>query len=348
MEKIFVVISFVCSLFISGFLQAQNNTQSEEIVIRNNGVKEMNLNIKIKGDRIIVNGKPLSEFKDNHITINKRKTIIQDANNSKLFNLGQDGIWGFSNSTINQGYNAQNATIKPFLGVTTEKKNNGVLVKLVAKGSPAEKAGLKKNDLITKVDSFEVTNIGTLSQVIFTKNPGDIVKIYYKRAGKVYSRKIKLVEIKNDNAVGYSSNGLYGGNVQSFNMPSVEMRGNEPVSGFQPGIAGRGNEYNPLINDATIMAPQQQKLGIKIQDTEQGGCVRIIVVEPGSIAEKAGLFCGDLIKEIDDKIINNTDDARIQLRPQEGKTTYKVKVQRYGNDFYIEINFPQKLKMADL
>ena len=47
--------------------------QSEEIIIRKKGDKDIKINIEINGDKVNINGKPLSDFKDDNITINKRE-----------------------------------------------------------------------------------------------------------------------------------------------------------------------------------------------------------------------------------------------------------------------------------
>jgi len=66
------------------------------------------------------------------------------------------------------------------------------------------------------------------------------------------------------------------------------------------------------------MMPHQKKLGIKIQDTEDG-TVKVIAVEDSSAAAKAGIQPNDIITEIDGDKINNTDEARDHLHPEEGK-----------------------------
>jgi serine protease Do len=42
--------------------------ERQEIIIKSNGDKEIKLNVDIDGDKITINGKPLSEFKDKDVT----------------------------------------------------------------------------------------------------------------------------------------------------------------------------------------------------------------------------------------------------------------------------------------
>ena len=94
--------------------------------------------------------------------------------------------------------------------------------------------------------------------------------------------------------------------------------------------------------------PRKQKLGIKIQDTEEGNSVKILDVADSSAAANAGLKMDDLITEIDGKKINNTDDAREQLQETKDKNKYNIKAKRNGVEINFEIKMPKKLKTAEL
>ena len=71
-------------------------------------------------------------------------------------------------------------------------------------------------------------------------------------------------------------------------------------------------------------------------------------MEDSSNAAKAGLQKSDIITEIDGDKINNTDEARDHLHPEEGKKTYNIKVLRDGKEMSFDVNIPRKLKTADL
>ena len=61
------------------------------------------------------------------------------------------------------------------------KNRNG---KSVISGSPAQKAGLKDGDIITKIDDIEISKNISLGSLIGEKSAGDKVKITYLRDGK--------------------------------------------------------------------------------------------------------------------------------------------------------------------
>ena len=71
-------------------------------------------------------------------------------------------------------------------------KGVGVAISYVAKESPAEKAGLKVNDIITKLDDQLIINAQQLQTLIESKKVGDEATITYYRKGKKQSAKAKL------------------------------------------------------------------------------------------------------------------------------------------------------------
>lgn len=60
----------------------------------------------------------------------------------------------------------------------------GLYIKEVTEFSPAEKAGLKPGDVITKFDGKEVKTLSELTEIKSKKNEGDVVKVVVERSGK--------------------------------------------------------------------------------------------------------------------------------------------------------------------
>ena len=63
-------------------------------------------------------------------------------------------------------------------------QTDGVVVTDTVKGSPAETAGLKKYDVITKIGDKEIKNILELRRELYAYNVGDIVELTVIREGK--------------------------------------------------------------------------------------------------------------------------------------------------------------------
>ena len=97
-----------------------------------------------------------------------------------------------------------------FLGVKVEQLSDqlreyfnvsnglGVLVSEVIKDSPAEKAGLKAGDVLTKVEDREVKNYQDLIRGLNYFDPNDEVKVYFIREKKGKSVKVTLTEPDNE------------------------------------------------------------------------------------------------------------------------------------------------------
>ena len=73
-------------------------------------------------------------------------------------------------------------------------KGVGVAVSYVAEDSPAEKAGLKANDIITKLDDQLIINAQQLQTLIESRKVGDETTITYYRKGKKQTTKAKLAK----------------------------------------------------------------------------------------------------------------------------------------------------------
>lgn len=313
------------------FLMAQSSQPSqkkvEEITIMGNGGNDMNFKVEVIGDSVIVNGKPLQELNDKNVTIKKKKMIIKGDNGTTEFSFdGNDD--GLAN---NDFLFDKNKKALPFLGVATEKKtmdemNTGALITEVIKESAAEKAGLQKNDIITKIDDLDITDPSSLTNTILLYKPQDKITVEYKRNGKSKKTKVILGE-KKDNAS------------PSFKMISPEDMGGLNFSEGMPFF--KNFDWNSEM-------PKQKKIGLKIQDTEEGKNVKVVKVEEGSAAEKSGIKEGDIILNIDGVATKNTDDAREQLKMEETKTKYVLKISRNKQEMDIEIKIPKEIKTLDL
>ena len=93
-------------------------------------------------------------------------------------------------------------TSKPSMGITAGTmtrqmatqyqidKDNGVFVYSVDKGGAGEKAGLRMGDVITKVDSTEITSMEDLTAAKKGRRAGDTVTVIYYRDGQNYSTEL--------------------------------------------------------------------------------------------------------------------------------------------------------------
>ena len=68
----------------------------------------------------------------------------------------------------------------------------GLVIQEVSNNSPANKAKLKKGDIITKLDNKKISSLAEFRYELFKHNVGDIIKITYIRNSKESSVKVKL------------------------------------------------------------------------------------------------------------------------------------------------------------
>jgi thiol-disulfide isomerase/thioredoxin len=88
---------------------------------------------------------------------------------------------------------AQLQQAKPWLGVAIDQGKNGVLVKDVLKGTPAEQYGLKAGDEITAINKLKVAVPQELIKAVQASGVGNTVVVHYMRGGKAREQKVQLV-----------------------------------------------------------------------------------------------------------------------------------------------------------
>jgi serine protease Do len=70
----------------------------------------------------------------------------------------------------------------------------GALVAGILEGSPADRAGLKDGDVITKVDGVQVSGSGDVRRQIRGKNPGDTLSVQLRRGDQSQTFNVRLEE----------------------------------------------------------------------------------------------------------------------------------------------------------
>src|SRR6185437_14523646 len=90
-------------------------------------------------------------------------------------------------STDLQGYGA-------YLGTVPDMTDTpgGVRLLGVRAGSPAEKAGLRGDDIITKIGNMDVPDLQAMTAALRSHEPGDTVDIVIKRGSQVTTLRATL------------------------------------------------------------------------------------------------------------------------------------------------------------
>jgi putative serine protease PepD len=78
------------------------------------------------------------------------------------------------------------------ISVSTSTSPAGALLADVVSGTPADRAGLQRGDVITKLDGKTIESGDDLSGVIDGKNPGDELTVTYVRGGSTHTVTVTL------------------------------------------------------------------------------------------------------------------------------------------------------------
>ena len=183
------------------------------------------------------------------------------------------------------------------------KISGGVLVSRVIEGSPAEKAGLLQGDIIYEVDHQDVENSKELGQVLAGSAPGDRIRIALFRDGK---RKVIYVKLGERVALNPTS--------------SVTQIAGEVPTNLRWGI---------VVSEVT----ESLQKTYDIPGKESG--VIVVMVVPGSAADKAGILKGDVIREVNGSSIDSLADFFEAIA--DAGDNVLLNICRQNTQFYVTI-----------
>jgi serine protease Do len=289
----------------------------DQIIITRTGDNEGKTVIEIDGENIKVNGKDVKDAKD--VSVHRNKL---NSNSTRVLSRVQNGDFDFDFDWDDHGVSLfTEDENRAMLGVVTEENDKGAEIKSVTAKSGAEKAGLKKGDVITKIGDKKIVETEDVTKAIRANKPGAKVQITFLRDGKEQNATAELGKWQ-------------GIKMNAVTMPRMDpgqwqMSPPEPLRAY--GFGGR------------------PRLGMSIQDTDDGKGVKVLDVDDDANAAKAGIKKGDIITAIDDKDVNSADEiTKIVRGDVKDKTSWKFKVLRDGKSQNIEVRVPRRIKTADL
>lgn len=302
----------------------KDKNEVRQVIITRTGDKDEKVVVEVNGDKITVNGKPIEEYKGDNVRVQRSR-----GRDTWAFGEGQNS-WGFNG---NDNFNLFNVdSNRAMLGVTTEKTDKGVEIQeITSKESGAAKAGLKEGDIITKVDDKKIEDPDELTKVVRAHKPGDKVAITYLRDNKEQKTTAELGKWKGVNV--FATTPDFKMDMDMDMMPKIRTA---------PGIGTKPYTYNYGRSGGG------PKLGLSVQDTDDGKGVKVIEVDDESNAKKAGIKEDDVITEVEGKAVNSADEVAKIIKESKDKNSVMVKLTRSGKTQNIEVKIPRKLKTADL
>lgn len=179
------------------------------------------------------------------------------------------------------------------------KSKEGALVSEVIKDSPADKAGIKRGDIIIEFDGKRVKSSHDLPIIVASTPVGKEVKVVLIRDGKTKELTVKVGEMPEE-----------GGEVVASAESEIEEKVGIKVQNITKDIA--------------------EGLGLK---NVEG--VIVTDVEPGSPAEEAGIARGDVILEINREPVKDVNDFRLKISSALKKKLILFLIRRGSATIYI-------------
>ncbi len=199
---------------------------------------------------------------------------------------------------VDSALGGESAVVRPWLGVKGEgvsaaiarslglARPQGLIVTEVYANGPGARAGLREGDVITAVDGAEINDQGGLNFRIGTKNPNDVAAVTIVRDGRTQTINARVQTLPGD----AKADGLL---IQDGPFAGAE------IAALNPALADRlGGD--PFATGLLITSVQR-----------------------GSYAARAGLRPGDLVREVNGRVVT-TPQALARLGASE------VTIERQG------------------
>jgi serine protease Do len=189
-----------------------------------------------------------------------------------------------------------NAELAKQFGLKDEK---GILVSDVTEESPADKAGIKRGDVIVEYNGTQIAEPALLRNLAAGTAPGTEVSLKLLRDGKLHSTKVTVGEL--------------------------------PVS-----LQKIGKEYDNLLKGVQVqdLTPEIRK---ELNIPKQVNGVIVSNVEGGSVAEGI-LTRGDIVLEIDKNRIGSLKDYEKAASAIKSGESILLLVFRNGTTFYATVS----------
>ena len=213
---------------------------------------------------------------------------------------------------------------KALLGVFTEKNEKGAIIREIMKGTPAEKAGLKADDIITAINGVAINSAEELTQEVGKYTPDTKITITY----------LRNQQTENTTAILATNNREANRNYQFIDTMVFNM----------------DDMFKMLPPDRNEWAPKPRKLqlGVGIQDMENSKGVKITSVTENSPAALAGIKKDDVLLSVNGTALTDINDLRKMLNNSKEGDKWKIEYERGNKKSNTEVVFPKKLKTAEL
>ncbi|MGC0772068.1 MAG: PDZ domain-containing protein, partial [Candidatus Acidiferrum sp.] len=211
----------------------------------------------------------------------------------------------------------------------------GVLLGRIVPDSPAAKAGLKDNDVITEINGQRVEGEAQFRRMIHEIPAGRAAQFTVWRDGRAQTINVTLGKSEQRDNMWFKR----APRAFSFQLPRVEI----PEMPVVPETPGMDWSYG-------VLAGARPRLGIDAEDLSgqlgayfgapDGEGVLVREVNADSAAEKAGVKSGDVITSLNGDRIRSLGDLREKLASKREEKTVKLGVLRNKSEMSITVEMP--------
>jgi len=195
------------------------------------------------------------------------------------------------------------------------KKEAGALVLEVAKGSPADKAGIMAGDVITSFDGKEIGEMRSLPRLVAETKAGKTANITYIHKNDTKTAQLTIAESdeKAEQALGVNSD-------DEDTAPKEKQDGSGTVLGMQ-------------------LAPLNKELRARLRvDSKLNGLV-VLDVQSGSAAAKRGIMGGDLVIDVNSEPVKTIAELKnaLETAKKAGRNFALIRVARNGQENFVPL-----------
>lgn len=254
--------------------------------------------------------------------------------------MGQLNLAALSSADGDDGVQVIVNSGQTWLGVGTAEVNaekvkefklpaeRGVLLSKIVPESPASKAGLKENDVVTEINGQRVEGTEQFRRMIREIPAGRTAQFTVWRDGRAQTISVTLGKSeprRTNSVVTSAAPGSFA--IQIPDMPQMgDLFENGPLPWFRPRLG---------IDAENVEGDFGNYFGVP-----DGEGILVRGVFPDSPAAKAGLKVGDVITDVDDERIRSIGELREKLVEKKAEKTVKLGLVRNKAPLSVTIELP--------
>ena len=211
------------------------------------------------------------------------------------------------------------------------KEETGALITSVMPDSPAEEAGLQKEDVILEYQGTRIEGAMQLTRMVRETPPGRTVTLKILHEGETRIVKVKVSEHDGEEPERMFRKRI---EIPPIEMPDIDLP-DVPFLGSVPSSSRLGVSIENLGEQLGEYFGVRSRNGVLVRS-----------VKKGSPAEKAGLRAGDVIVKVDSDRISDAADLRSALRGHRGKA-FPITIVRDRREQNVTVTLPRSEEPPD-